>query len=154
MSAAPAPAPAPAPSKSVVLKVLEDGRIELSGGTYPLRETIRAHGGRWNPADRVWTLPAGTDMSFVPPAPAAAAVAAAAPPRTYVFPVCIPHKSKPREEWTLEEWHAYVRANYSKNRGYVGACCRHATPYEDHPYGPINYRCEKHGVTRNSYSGT
>ena len=50
---------------AVVLTTLEDGRIQLAGGTYPIKDQIRAHGGLWNPAARVWTLPAGTDTAFV-----------------------------------------------------------------------------------------
>ena len=58
----------------VTTTLLSDGRIQLGGGTYPLREQIRALGGRWNPAERVWTLPAGTDTAFVDPKPVVSVV--------------------------------------------------------------------------------
>jgi hypothetical protein len=131
----------------VVQTVLADGRIQLSGGTYPLREAIRAHGGRWNAEERVWTLPAGTDTSFIPTGPPPAAPKPKVPkPKTAPAPV------KPREEWTLEEWRAHVRAN--SRRGYIGPCCSHAVGFEEYWQGPIHYRCERHGITRSSYSGT
>ena len=32
--------------------------IEISGNTYPVREGIKALGGRWNPNEKVWRVPA------------------------------------------------------------------------------------------------
>ena len=123
-------------SAPVLVKVLDDGRIELRGGTYPLREAIRAHGGRWNPEARVWTLPAGTDTSFVPvavpvPVVAAAPAAAAAAARPLVF--------APRRR--------------------DGRCCDTAVAFwpADDPYshyGPAHYRCPHHGEMRSNYTGT
>lgn len=35
----------------------EDGRVWLSGATYPLRERIKAAGGRWHASRQAWSLP-------------------------------------------------------------------------------------------------
>ena len=122
----------------VTVTLLEDGRVQLSGGTFDIRDQIRARGGRWDPAARVWILPAGTDTAFA----------------TVVVPPAPKPKPVPREEWTLAEWRAYVATH--TRRGYIGSCCSHATGFTDagNPYGPTHYRCERHGVTRSSYSGT
>ncbi|HMJ13399.1 MAG TPA: hypothetical protein VK524_18400 [Polyangiaceae bacterium] len=32
--------------------------VEISGNTYPVKDQIRALGGRWNPAKKVWSVPA------------------------------------------------------------------------------------------------
>jgi len=42
-----------------------DNGIQLSGATYDRRDAIKAAGGRWDPAARVWTLPTGTDTTFL-----------------------------------------------------------------------------------------
>jgi hypothetical protein len=122
----------------IKITTLADGRLELSGGTYDRRTEIRALGGRWNPATKTWTLPAGTDVTSLekplppppPPPPSTAAAAAAA----------VPPRIRRTGAW----------------RGYSGPCCAAATSFSDadNPYGPIHYRCVHHGVTRNSYTGT
>jgi hypothetical protein len=52
---------------------LSDGRIGVTGDTFPIKDRIKAAGGRWNPADKSWALPAGTDLAFLkeplPPPP-------------------------------------------------------------------------------------
>ena len=124
-------------------KELADGRIELSGGTFPLRDQIKARGGKWDPARKVWTVPAGTSLEFGPPPEekgAAAGGAGAAP------------KPKPRAEWTREEWQAWISAFRIRNRGRVERCCCHAKDVGD-IYGPSEYSCERHGETRGSYRG-
>jgi hypothetical protein len=62
----------------VTVTLLEDGRIQLSGGTFSIKDQIRARGGRWDPTERVWILPAGTDTTFTV---AVAPVAVLPPPR-------------------------------------------------------------------------
>ena len=47
-----------------IQKVLEDGRIEISGRTYDHRELIKAHKGAWNPQTKTWIVPAGTTIVF------------------------------------------------------------------------------------------
>ena len=115
-------------------KELADGRIELSGGTFPLRDQIKARGGKWDPARKVWTLPAGASVEFEMPPP---------PP---------PPKPKPRAEWTRAEWQAWISDFKIRNRGRVEQCCCHAKWVGD-PYGPMEYSCERHGETRGSYRG-
>jgi hypothetical protein len=34
----------------------QDGKIAVSGNTYPVRETIKKAGGRWDPMRQVWVL--------------------------------------------------------------------------------------------------
>lgn len=64
------------------IKTLEDGRITVTGrGTYGARESIKARGGRWDPAARTWTLPSGTDTGFLAPAPLFVARLVLAQPR-------------------------------------------------------------------------
>ncbi len=120
-------------NSSVKATVMEDGRIQLSGATYAVRDQIKARGGKWDATARVWTLPAGTDTVFAP-APSPAAVAPA-PVRT-------------REELTLAEWQMYATS-----RRNAGRCCSHATSFWEYAQGPTNYRCERHGITRSSYTG-
>lgn len=158
-------------SDTVVLTMLPDGDIQLSGGTFKHKDAIKAVGGKWNKDTKTWTVPFDADLSFLPstpaaaapapaPAPAAAAVAApvaAAPaPLIRALPyggyVVIPPKHKAREEWTAAEWRSHVLLN--SRRGYIGQCCSHATPFYEYEQGPTHYRCEKHGVTKSSYAGT
>jgi hypothetical protein len=114
--------------------VLADGRIELSGPTFAVREAIKAAavaaGGKavWDGARKVWTVPAGT----VVPAPAPAA--------------------RGRADWTREEWQTWITAFKSRNRGRVERCCCHAKSIGDF-YGPSHYMCERHGETRGTYCG-
>lgn len=44
----------------------------------------------------------------------------------------------------------YVPRSRSKIRG---PCCSEAVAFESRPYGPICYRCAKHGLTHNDYCG-
>ena len=124
---------------------LADGRIELSGGTFPLRDQIKARGGKWDPVRKVWTVPAGTSLEFSPPPEekGAAAGGAGAAPKP---------KPKPREEWSHAEWQSWISAFKIRNRGRVERCCRHAKDVGD-IYGPSEYSCERHGETRGSYRG-
>lgn len=52
---------------------LADGRIGVTGDTFPIKDRLKAAGARWNAADKVWHLPAGTDLAFLkdplPPPP-------------------------------------------------------------------------------------
>lgn len=149
-------------SDTVVLALLPDGDIQLSGGTFKHKDAIKAAGGKWNKDTKTWTVPFDADLSFLPSvAPAAAAVAAPAPapapaPLIRALPyggyVVIAPKHKPREEWTAAEWQSHVLLN--SRRGYIGQCCENATPFYDYEQGPTHYRCEKHGVTKSSYAGT
>jgi hypothetical protein len=112
---------------TVTVTPLPDGRIQLSGGTFGIKDQIRAHGGRWNPAERVWTLPAGTDTAFV-------SVETAAEIYARVSAAVAMYRPARRD----------------------GRCCSSATafwPSTDH-YGPAHYRCPHHGETRSSYTGT
>lgn len=119
---------------ALTVVTLDDGRIQVSGATYPIRDQIKARGGRWDPAARLWTLPAGTSTEFEAPPP---------PPP--------PPKPRPREEWTREEWQDYCLR--SRRRGNSGPCCAHASAFFEHDHGPMHYRCERHGVTHNSWVG-
>jgi hypothetical protein len=124
--------------------VLADGRIEVSGNTFPLREEIKAAavaaGGKamWDAGRKVWTVPAGTVVPV--PAPAAVVKKAAKP------------KPKPRSEWSREEWQMWIAVFKSKNRGRVERCCDAARDVGD-IYGPSCYSCERHGETHGSYRG-
>jgi hypothetical protein len=116
----------------IAIKTLEDGRKELSGRTFNYKDQIKAAGGRWDPDRKVWALSAEAKMDFLPPPP---------PP---------PPKPKPREQWTREEYQNWLARSRSKIRG---PCCSEAVAFESRPYGPICYRCAKHGLTRNDYCG-
>jgi hypothetical protein len=45
--------------------LVENGQIQLSGNTYAWRVAIKEAGGRWKPAEKVWILPAGTNLDFL-----------------------------------------------------------------------------------------
>jgi hypothetical protein len=136
-----------APAATVMLTTLADGRIQLAGGTYPIKDQIRARGGLWNPAERVWTLPAGTDTAFV------AAASAATAPRMAVMPAAA--ASKPE---TAAEIYRRVAAAVAPFKAPCrdGRCCSAAAAFwpADDYYGPAHYRCPHHGETRATYSGT
>ena len=107
--------------------VQADGRIMVYGGTYDHRETIRAHGGKWNAAEKAWYLPAGTDTSFLPkPAPKPAVTVYAPRPA----PRC-------RDGRCCDKAVGFFPSD---------------DPYAH--YGPLHYRCEFHGVSKSNYSGT
>jgi hypothetical protein len=116
---------APAAATGLILTTLANGRIQVSGATFPVRDQIKARGGRWDPAARAWTLPAGTNTVF---AAAALAAPAPAPAAAVVY---------------------YVR------RDRLGRCCRAATTALDaeNPYGPMWYHCKLHGSCKSSYTG-
>jgi len=52
---------------------LSDGRIGVTGDTFPIKDRLKTAGGRWHAMDKVWYLPAGTDLAFLkeplPPPP-------------------------------------------------------------------------------------
>jgi hypothetical protein len=111
-----------------------DGTTTLSGWTYDYKEQIKTAGGRWNPDTKIWTLPAGVEPPLPPPA----------------APVPPPPKPRPRSEWSMDEYQNWLARSRKK---FHGACCGAAVAYESHPYGPICYRCVKHGQTINDYTG-
>lgn len=150
---------------AVMLTTLPDGRIQLSGGTFGIKDQIRAHGGRWNPAERVWTLPAGTDTSFVPvaappPAPPKLSASAEAMYRAIYkdrLPPLTPALADFLETQVLIAAATLARAAPRRD----GRCCSAATAYwpssATDPYAhydPPHYRCPHHGETRGSYTGT
>jgi hypothetical protein len=64
------------PLPRVKTDTLADGRISLTGQTFEIKDRIKAAGGRWHAEDKVWHLPAGTDLAFLreplpPPEPVA-----------------------------------------------------------------------------------
>jgi hypothetical protein len=142
-------------SDTVVLTLLPDGNLQLSGGTFKYKDAIKAVGGKWNKDTKAWTVPFDADLMFLPSTPAPAAAPAPAPlirALPYGGYTVIPPKHKAREEWTAAEWQSHVLLN--SRRGYIGRCCGHATAFYDYEQGPTHYRCEKHGITRSSYTGT
>lgn len=53
---------------------LSDGRIGVTGDTFPIKDRLKAAGGRWHAGDKLWYLPSGTDLAFLkeplpPPVP-------------------------------------------------------------------------------------
>ncbi len=134
------------PAQKLTVTTLEDGRLQLSGATYGVRDQIKARGGRWDPAARVWTLPAGTDTTFEAPPPQSERQSGC-----LAAPAAFPPAPRPREEWTAAEWQNYCLR--SRSRGSHGPCCAHAKAYWEYDQGPTHYRCERHGVTHNSYTG-
>jgi hypothetical protein len=124
---------------ALTTSVLADGRIEISGGTFLLREEIKAAavaaGGKavWDAGRRLWTVPAGTVI------PDAA--------KKVTKPT-----QKPREEWTRDEWQVWSHAFSVRNRGRVERCCS-AAEWVGDPYGPMCYSCVRHGETIGSYRG-
>ncbi len=143
---------------SIKLETLEDGRIRLSGGTFPIKDQIRARGGRWDPAARVWTLPAGTDLAF-------AGLDKIAEDRALCDRIAAEWAAKRAEEARkMEELIAYYRASgLAKVAPSIptrrGPCCSKAEtfwpstdPYAH--YGPCHYRCATHGESRDTYTGT
>uniref|UniRef100_A0A6C0JP41 DUF5710 domain-containing protein n=1 Tax=viral metagenome TaxID=1070528 RepID=A0A6C0JP41_9ZZZZ len=49
----------------VSIKILSDDSIELSGGTFDVKDEIKSHNGKWNPATKKWVLPKGTNTDFL-----------------------------------------------------------------------------------------
>ena len=68
--------PSTASLPRVKTDTLSDGRIGVTGDTFPIKDRLKAAGARWHPGDKVWHLPAGTDLAFLkeplppPPPPA------------------------------------------------------------------------------------
>ena len=127
--------------------VLTDGRISVHGGTFPYKDAIKARGGTWDPTNKMWYLPAGTDTGFLPVLPPLPPM----PARTYTIRAAPAGPSKSRELWTAEEWAAYVITH--RRRGFIGRCCSKAEAFWDYAQGPTHYRCERHGITKSDYTG-
>ena len=122
----------------VYVKPGDDGTLILQGpGTYGCRETIKAASrsagvaAAWDADTKTWAIAKGVNLKE------------ALPPFTNDY-------SLPREEWTRDMWQSYS----SKCRGFIGACCKNASAYEEYMYGPLCYSCERHGKTKNDYCGT
>lgn len=123
---------------AVKITTAAEGSLVLTGGTYEFRQAIKERGGRWSVAERSWTLPAGTDVGFLKPAPApvpptAAAsggATAAARPLLAVFPPVV-------------------------RRDRLGRCCAAAQTEFDAvcPQGPMWWVCAAHGRERSTYAG-
>lgn len=157
---------------ALVKTPLADGRIELSGATYHIREQIKASaaaaGGKaiWDPARKVWTVPAGTVLVVPPPPakaekpkPSGAVGGAGGSSKKSREAACeaggyasASSKKKSREDWTLDEWQSWIWTFKLRNHGRVESCCRHAKWVGD-PYGPMEYSCARHGHTKGSYTG-
>lgn len=114
-----------AKKRGLTVTTLADGRIQLSGATFEIRDQIKARGGRWDPVARVWTLPAGTDTNFVDPPPPPPPPPTAAPAPLFV------------------------------RRNRLGRCCSAATTRLDdaNPWGPMWYDCKTHGSYKSTYTG-
>ena len=119
----------------IILTPLEDGRTQVSGRTFDLKDAIKTAKGVWDPATKTWTLPAGVSTDFLVPPP--------------------PPKPKAREDWTKEEWDRYVQTYYSgRRRGNIERCCNNAKAFTQYDYqGPTCYDCPTHGKTYNSFCG-
>lgn len=117
----------PAPVK---ITTAADGTLVLTGGTYEFRQAIKERGGRWNPAEKSWTLPAGTDVGFLKPPAAPPAAAPPLRPLLEVFPPLV-------------------------RRDRLGRCCAAARQEFDAvcPQGPMWWVCATHGRERSTYGG-
>jgi hypothetical protein len=149
----------PASKKELVKTPLADGRVELSGATFDFRDQIKARGGKWDPARKVWVLPAGASTEFEAAAAGGAGGYASASskkkPRETIAKAdgdASASLRKPREDWTREEWQAWIHTFRIRNRGRVERCCCHARDVGD-CYGPSEYSCVRHGETKGSYRG-
>jgi hypothetical protein len=127
----------------VAVTPLADGRYVFKGaGTFGCRETIKAASlaagvaAGWDSTEKSWTVAAGTDIRAALPAP---------PP-----PPPPPPPPRRREEWSREEYQLWLARSRKKVHG---PCCSFAAAYESRPYGPICYRCERHGETYNNWTG-
>ena len=84
----------------------------VSGKTYDVKEQLKALGGVWQPEEKSWLLPSGTDMSTITlPASAPAASAPAAVPQA---------KSKP--SWVCCDDARVI--DYRLQMHYCGRCGR------------------------------
>lgn len=107
----------------LTVTTLADGRLQLGGATFAVRDQIKARGGRWDPAARVWTLPAGTDTTFEAPPPPPPPPPAAAP--------------------------VYVRRDRAGRCCRAATVSLDA----ENPQGPLWYHCKLHGSCKSSYTG-
>jgi hypothetical protein len=106
----------------------------ITGGTFTVREELKAAGARWDPVARAWTVSGTADISAI-------------------------IAKKEAELKAMDE--AYERAAAARKERIMsnpriikGRCCAKATAYyRDGEHGPLCYRCEKHGETTNSYTG-
>jgi hypothetical protein len=57
-----------------------DALVQIRGNTYPIRDQLKALGGRWNPDDKVWEVPASNSAE-------ARALAQSQPPKQAAPPV-------------------------------------------------------------------
>lgn len=128
-SSAAAPTKSKKRAPALTVTPLADGRIQLSGATFDIRDQIKARGGRWDPAARVWTLPAGTDTTCFLGGGVAATFAPPPP--------------------------AVVTAPLFFRRSRNGRCCSAATTRldDENPWGPMWYDCKTHGSWKSSYTG-
>lgn len=135
----------------IVAKTTTAG-IELSGfNTYHWKETIKAMGGKWQPATKTWVLP----------------VEAVLQPLMPVLPpwVCC-HKARHLDHHnkTLVCSQHYPKGNtpqpprfqpLPKHAYYGRPCCSHAKARFDseNPQGPMWYDCPSHGTYKSCYTG-
>lgn len=115
---------------TIKIATLPDGRKVLSGGTFPLKDQIKAASlaagtaAAWDPAAKTWTVAAGTDLGFLkPPAPPPAPRPLPPPPL---------------------------------RRDRLGRCCAAAVFKLDDvcPQGPMVCVCAAHGTYKSTYAGT
>jgi hypothetical protein len=106
----------------------------ITGGTFTVREELKAAGGRWDPIHRAWTVSVDADIRAV-------------------------IAKKEAELKAMDE--AYAKGEAARRERYLsnprivkGRCCAEAVGYyRGGEFGPLCYRCTKHGETINSYTG-
>lgn len=125
---------------SVEISHMADGRIKLSGKTFAIKDTIKEHKGIWNPDDKSWNFPKGTDLSWVKQAVADARAVAAE------------ERAASRTAW-LNYCAKQIRP---VQRSRTGRCCSAAVPTLDPvcPQGPMIYVCAAHGTHKSDYAGS
>jgi hypothetical protein len=100
--------------------------LRITGGTFSVREELKAAGGRWDPVSKAWVVKKDADITAVV-------------------------TKKEAEMKALDE---AARAPRPKPvRGYTGPCCAQAKSFTLYEFGPLCFRCDKHGETHNSYTG-
>lgn len=102
--------------------------IRITGGTFSVRDELKAAGARWDPVSKAWTVGKDADISAV-------------------------MAKKGAEMKALDDAYALYKARPKPVRGYTGRCCAAATSYILGDQGPLCFRCPTHGETRNSYTG-
>jgi hypothetical protein len=50
---------------NIKINTLEDGRHELTGKTFDLKDQIKVLGGKWDNAKKTWILPKDTNLDFL-----------------------------------------------------------------------------------------